>query len=234
MLRDKINLDSVAQSDSLRITVIKGSDIMLLIPLTVGFIATNCYIVASEISHRCIVIDPGADSKAILTVIQKNGLSIAVIVITHFHFDHIGAVKALKDASGARFAVGSGSEKYTPGTFMKLVAAMSGGSAKVPEPDIMLRDGDSLDVDDLHFDVLFTPGHSPEEISLYGHGVLFSGDTLFNAGIGRTDFPGCSYEELENSIRGKLYTLPDDTIVYPGHGPETTIGDEKAGNPFIR
>jgi hydroxyacylglutathione hydrolase len=207
---------------------------MILQALTVGFISTNCYIVASDRTSKGIVIDPGADAKTILHQIEKLKLTIEMIVVTHSHFDHIGAVKALKGATGARFAVGSGSEKMAPGTFARIVAAMSGGSMKVPDPDLILKDGDVIDIDDLHFEVLFTPGHSPDEISLYGQGVLFSGDTLFNSGIGRTDFPGCSYEQLENSIKKKLYTLPDSTVVYPGHGPETTIGDEKRGNPFIR
>ena len=207
---------------------------MILKALTVGFIATNCYIVGSEVSKKCMVIDPGADAKSILKAIENAQLSVALIVTTHSHFDHLGAVSSLKAASGARFAVGAGSGKYTPGAFVKLVAAMSGGSARIPEPDEFLKDGDKIDIDDLHFEVLFTPGHSPDEISLYGHGVLFSGDTLFNAGIGRTDFPGCSYEQLEASIKTRLYILPDNTVVYPGHGPATTIGNEKRGNPFIR
>jgi glyoxylase-like metal-dependent hydrolase (beta-lactamase superfamily II) len=207
---------------------------MILQALTVGFIATNCYIVGSDTTRRALVIDPGADSRTILKVLTADKLSLSWIVITHSHFDHTGAVKALKDATGARFAVGAGADRSSPGAFIKLVAAMSGGSAKIPEPDLFLSDGDSVDIDDLHFKVLFTPGHSPDEISLYGHGMLFSGDTLFNAGIGRTDFPGCSYEQLEHSIQTKLYTLPDDTVVYPGHGPATTIGREKRGNPFIR
>lgn len=207
---------------------------MILKVLTVGFIATNCYIVGSGITRKCMVIDPGADAKLILKAVEADKLSVAMIVVTHSHFDHIGAVKSIKDATGARLAVGSGSEKQSPGAFVKLVAAMSGGSARIPEPDIFLTDGDKIDIDDLHFEVLFTPGHSPDEISLYGQGILFSGDTLFNAGIGRTDFPGCSYKQLESSIKTKLYTLPNNTIVYPGHGPATTIGDEKRGNPFIR
>ncbi|MDD5398281.1 MAG: MBL fold metallo-hydrolase [Dehalococcoidia bacterium] len=207
---------------------------MILRALTVGFIATNCYIVGSDTTRNAMVIDPGADSKTILKVLNADNLSLSLIVVTHSHFDHTGAVKSLKDATGARFAVGAGVDKSSPGAFIKLVAAMSGGSAKIPEPDLFLSDGDSVDIDDLHFKVLFTPGHSPDEISLYGHGILFSGDTLFNAGIGRTDFPGCSYEQLEHSIQTKLYTLPDDTVVYPGHGPATTIGREKRGNPFIR
>jgi glyoxylase-like metal-dependent hydrolase (beta-lactamase superfamily II) len=207
---------------------------MILRALTVGFIATNCYIVGSEASRKAMVIDPGADSRTILKVLNSDNLTLSLIVITHSHFDHTGAVKGLKDATGARFAVGAGGDKSSPGAFIKLVAAMSGGSAKIPDPDLFLSDGDNVDIDDLHFKVLFTPGHSPDEISLFGHGVLFSGDTLFNAGIGRTDFPGCSYEQLEHSIQTKLYTLPDDTVVYPGHGPATTIGREKRGNPFVR
>jgi hydroxyacylglutathione hydrolase len=97
-----------------------------------------------------------------------------------------------------------------------------------------LKDGDVLDIGDLHFTVLYTPGHSQGGISLVGHGIVFSGDTLFNLGVGRTDFPGCSHEQLMKSIREKLMTLPDETVVYPGHGPETTIGDERRMNPFIR
>jgi len=207
---------------------------MILKALTVGFIATNCYIVGSDTTRRTMVIDPGADPRAIMKAIDADRLLLSMIVITHSHFDHTGAVKAIKDATGARFAVGAGAEKSSPGAFIKLVAAMSGGSARIPEPDLFLSDGDKIDIDDLHFEVIYTPGHSPDEISLYGHGILFSGDTLFNAGIGRTDFPGCSYEQLEHSIQTRLYTLPDQTIVYPGHGPETTIGREKRGNPFIR
>ena len=207
---------------------------MIFEALIVGFIATNCYIVASDKTRKGMIIDPGAESKAILKKIEDLKISVSLIVVTHSHFDHIGAVKSLHAATGARLAVGTGAEGATPGAFVKLVAAMSGGSARVPEPDLLLKDSDKIDIDDLHFEVLFTPGHSPDEISLYGHGILFSGDTLFNAGIGRTDFPGCSYKQLENSIKSKLYTLPDSTIVYPGHGPQTTIGDEKRGNPFIR
>lgn len=206
---------------------------MIFKALTVGFIATNCYIIGSDVTRRAIVIDPGGSAGGILSAVNNLKLKVDLIVATHSHFDHIGAVKVLKEATGAKFAVGGG-EKMSPGVFTKLVAMMSGGSTSVPEPDIILKDGDRIDIDDLDFKVLFTPGHSPDEISLYGHGMLFSGDTLFNSGIGRTDFPGCSFEQLAGSIKHKLYTLPDDTVVYPGHGPETTIGDEKRGNPFIR
>ena len=207
---------------------------MILEALTVGFIATNCYIVASEATRKGMIIDPGAEARTILKEVEKHQLKISLVVITHSHFDHLGAVKTVVEATGAKFAAGSGGQKLAPGVFARMVSAMSGGSIKTIEPDLTLTDGDVIDIDDLHFKVLYTPGHSPDEISLYGHGVLFSGDTLFNSGIGRTDFPGCSFNQLEESIRNKLYTLPDNTVVYPGHGPETTIGDEKRGNPFIR
>jgi hydroxyacylglutathione hydrolase len=209
---------------------------MILKGLTVGFIATNCYIAASEKTKNGMVVDPGAEAKTILKAVDSLGLKISLVVVTHSHFDHLGAVKAVVEATGAKFAAGSapGKQKPAPGVFARMATAMSGGSIKAIDPDLVLTDGDMVDIDDLHFQVLYTPGHSADEISLYGHGVLFSGDTLFNSGIGRTDFPGCSYEQLEESIKKKLYTLPDNTVVLPGHGPETTIGDEKRGNPFVR
>lgn len=207
---------------------------MIFEALTVGFIATNCYIVASDTTRRGMVIDPGAEGKMILQHIDRLRLQISLVIATHSHFDHLGAVKQVVDATGAKFAAGEGHHKAVPGAFSRMVNAVSGGSIKAVEPDIFLKDNDKVDIDDLHFKVLFTPGHCIDEICLYGHGMLFSGDTLFNTGIGRTDFPGCSFEQLKESIITKLYTLPDETVVYPGHGPATTIGDEKRGNPFIR
>ncbi|MDD5312559.1 MAG: MBL fold metallo-hydrolase [Dehalococcoidia bacterium] len=207
---------------------------MIVETLTVGFIATNCYVVGSEMTGKGMIIDPGAEPKLILKTVADLNLSVSLIAITHSHFDHIGALKQVKDATGAKFAVGTSALKATTSAFTKLMAAMSGSSATIPEPDILLKDGDSIDIDDLHFKVLYTPGHSPDGISIYGQGVVFSGDTLFNYGIGRTDFPGCSEEQLFAGIKNKLYVLPDNTVVYPGHGPETTIGREKRGNPFIR
>ena len=206
---------------------------MILKALTVGFVATNCYIVGSEITRRGMVIDAGASARAILTAVNNLNVKVEFVVATHSHFDHVGAIKAVKDATGAKFAAG-GTVDTTSETFARVATLMSGGSINVPETDLLLREGDTIDIDDLHFEVLFTPGHSPDEICLYGHGILFSGDTLFNSGIGRTDFPGCSFEQLADSIKNKLYKLPDATLVYPGHGPATTIGDEKRGNPFVR
>ena len=207
---------------------------MILKTLVVGPFASNCYIVGSESSKQGIIIDPGAEAKLILRTVNDLGLTIHLILITHAHIDHIGALAPVKEGTGAKFAIHEAEAAAGLGMFSRMLSSMSGGSfSQPPKPDRLLKDGDNIDIDDLSFTVLHTPGHSPGGISLYGHGIIFSGDTLFNHGIGRTDFPGCSYEQIVDSIQNKLMTLPDETIVYPGHGPATTIGEEKRGNPFL-
>ena len=207
---------------------------MILKTLVVGPFASNCYIIGSESSKHGLIIDPGAEAKLILRTVSDLGLTISLILVTHTHIDHIGALVPVKEGTEAKFAIHEAEATAGLGMFSRMLSSMSGGSFnQPPKPDRLLKDGDTIDVDDLNFTVLHTPGHSPGGISLYGHGILFSGDTLFNHGIGRTDFPGCSYEQLMDSIQNKLMTLPDETIVYPGHGPSTTIGKEKRGNPFL-
>jgi len=207
---------------------------MIIKMLVLGPFASNCFIVGSEKTRRGMIIDPGAEAKTILRTVDELRLTIPLIVVTHTHPDHVAALGTVKEATGAEFAIHEAEANATLGPMSRIMTAMAGGSfGKLPKPDKLLNDGDAIDIDDLHFVVLHTPGHSPGGISLYGHGVVFSGDTLFNYGIGRTDFPGCSHERLMQSISNKLLTLPDDTIVYPGHGPETTINNEKRGNPFL-
>jgi hydroxyacylglutathione hydrolase len=207
---------------------------MILQTLVVGPFASNCYIVGSDSTKQGMIIDPGAEAKLILKTINELGLNIGVILVTHAHIDHIGALAAVKESTGAKFAIHEAEAKAGLGMFSRMLSSVTGGSfSQPPKPDRLLEDGDTLDIDNLKFTVLHTPGHSPGGISLYGEGILFSGDTLFNHGIGRTDFPGCSYEQIMDSIQNKLLTLPDETIVYPGHGPATTIGEEKRGNPFF-
>jgi hydroxyacylglutathione hydrolase len=207
---------------------------MILKTLVVGPFASNCYIVGSESSKQGIIIDPGAEAKLILRTVNDLGLTIHLILITHAHIDHIGALAPVKEGTGAKFAIHEAEAAAGLGMFSRMLSSMSGGSfSQPPKPERLLKDGDNIDIDDLSFTVFHTPGHSPGGVSLYGQGILFSGDTLFNHGIGRTDFPGCSYEQIMDSIQNKLMTLPDETIVYPGHGPATTIGEEKRGNPFL-
>jgi glyoxylase-like metal-dependent hydrolase (beta-lactamase superfamily II) len=207
---------------------------MILKMLVVGPFASNCYIVGSETSKQGIIIDPGAEAKRILKAVNDLGLMIPLIVATHVHIDHVGALISVKEATGAKFAMHEAEAEAGLGMFSRMLSTMMGGSfSQLPKPDKLLKDGDTIDINGLHFTVLHTPGHSPGGISLYGNGVVFSGDTLFNYGIGRTDFPGCSYEQIMGSIHDRLMNLPDDTIVYPGHGPATTIGEERRGNPFL-
>ncbi len=176
-----------------------------------------------------MIIDPGASTRQILNDVEELGLNIKLIVLTHGHMDHIGAVKGVKEATGADMAIHADDVRFLRRLSLSTVYNLSFPSS----PDRLLGDGDSIDIGDLHFTVLHTPGHSPGGICLLGHGVLFSGDTLFNYGIGRTDFPGGSHNQLMNSISTRLMALPDDTVVYPGHGPDTTIGIERRGNPFL-
>ncbi len=204
---------------------------MILEKLVVGPFASNCYFVGSELTKAGIIIDPGAGTKQILKVAIDLQLDIKFIVITHGHIDHIGALRGVKETTGAEVVIHSADAPSLQG---ERVSQLLGSSNRtLPSADRLLNDGDSINSGDLHFLVLHTPGHTPGGICLLGHGVVFTGDTLFNYSIGRTDLPGGSYSQLMNSIHTKLMILPDNTVVYPGHGPETTIGDERRGNSFL-
>jgi hydroxyacylglutathione hydrolase len=209
---------------------------MIIRGLEVGPFFSNCYIVGCEKTKEGMVIDPGAESGRILKTAQELGLSIKTIVATHTHADHIGALAKVKEATGAEFAVheAEGSKEMMQAS-SQMLAAMLGQSSSGPSPqaDRLLRDGDVIEVGELRFTVLHTPGHSLGGISLVGHGVVFCGDTLFNMSIGRTDFPGGDYETIMHSIHSKLMILPDETRVFCGHMQETTIGFERRRNPFV-
>ncbi len=203
--------------------------------LELGPFASNCYIVGSEKTKEGMIIDPCAEPETIMDNVRQLGLTIKLIVATHAHPDHIMALRQVMEATGAPFAM---HEAESSGGMMQGMARimgllMTGSFEPPPKPERLLKDGDIIEIGDLSFTVLHTPGHSSGGISLYGHGVVFAGDTLFNFGIGRTDFPGCSYQKLMDSIHDKLMTLPDETIVLPGHGPQTTIATERRYNPFL-
>ncbi len=205
---------------------------MILKNLVVGPLATNCYIVGSEFNKEGIIIDPGDEAEVILRNVKDLELDIKSIVLTHAHIDHIGALKEVKEATGAEVAIHTDEAESLQ---RQPLSTLFGISYPIPPPpDRSLKDGDGIDIGSLHFSVLHTPGHSPGCICLLGEGVVFSGDTLFNYGIGRADLPGGNYSQLMNSIHTRLMTLPYDITVYPGHGPDTTIGTERQGNPFLR
>jgi len=199
--------------------------------LVVGPISSNCYIVCSESAKECMVIDPGADEKDILRAVEKLGMQIKLIVLTHRHPDHVGAAAKVKEASGSEVAAHAECAKYLPQSPSYIYEPPYEAA---PLPERILQGGDSIDVGGLHFIVLNTPGHTPCGISLYGEGVVFTGDTLFNYGIGRYDLIDGDYHQLMYSIHTKLLVLPNETIVYPGHGPDSTIGTERRANPFLK
>ena len=212
---------------------------MIIEKLEVGPFASNCYIVGSESKKEGMIIDPGADAEEILKKVKDLGLFIKLIVLTHAHIDHISALKEVKEATGAEVAAHTGEAESLSrgrgGLLSSMLGATSGLShSPPPPPERLLKGGDRIDIGDLHFLVLYTPGHSQGGICLLGQGVVFTGDTLFNFGIGRFDMPGSSGSQLMNSIHTKLMILPDSTAVYPGHGPDTTIGVERQWNPFLR
>lgn len=204
---------------------------MIVKKLVVGPIGGNCYIVGSESDKEGMIIDPGDDAGEIIKKVRELGLKIKLIVLTHHHPDHVGAAAEVKKATGAEVVAHAEAAKYLP---QSTSYAFEPSNQASSYPDRLLKGGDSIDIGDLHFTVLHTPGHTADGISLLGHGVVFTGDTLFNYGIGRYDLFGGDYHKLMDSIHTKLMVLPDDTLVYPGHGPDSTIGTERRANPFLR
>jgi hydroxyacylglutathione hydrolase len=200
--------------------------------LVVGPIQANCYILGCERTREAAVIDPGDEVDRILMTLAKEKLRCVCIINTHGHFDHSGANKRLKEATGGQLIL---HEADAP---MVLNQAASGRmwGMKVensPPPDRYVKEGDIITFGDVSLKVLHTPGHSPGGISLVTDRVIFVGDTLFAGSIGRTDFPGGDYDGLLQSVREKIFTLADDVVIYSGHGPETTVGREKRTNPFF-
>ncbi len=194
--------------------------------IATGPLETNCYIVSDEKTGETLVIDPADEPDRILDLCE--GLTIKYIVLTHAHFDHAGAVPEVKEATGAKIAFHPSDERAYF-SVAEQAALWGFESVPMPKPDILLSDGDELAVGSTTLRVIHTPGHSPGCICLLADGVLFSGDTLFLGSVGRTDLPGGSFDELRASFR-RLMGLPPDTVVFPGHGPSTTINAERKGN----
>lgn len=201
--------------------------------LEVGPAAANCYLVICQETGQAAVIDPGGEPERILAAIEKRGANVQYIINTHGHADHIAANAAVKEATGAPILIHTGDAPYLTDTRKSLLLYLGQDKAG-PPADRLLREGDIITVGKgVTLEVLHTPGHTPGGICLKGDGFVFTGDTLFAGSIGRTDFPGGSFSTLINSIRDKLLALEDSIRVYPGHGPETTIGVERATNPFL-
>lgn len=199
--------------------------------LVVGPVAANCYLLSDE-GGKGIVIDPGGDAPAILDTIRKEHITVEAILNTHGHSDHIAANDAVRNATGAPLYIHAADEHMLTDPRANLSLFMGGNVVSRPA-EHHLKEGDILCVGAIALKVLHTPGHSPGGVCFAGEGVLFSGDTLFADSIGRTDFPGGSLPQLIGVIKEKLMALPDDTVVYAGHGPSTTIGRERQYNPYL-
>tara|TARA_B100000315_G_scaffold206035_1_gene200187 strand:- start:3192 stop:3812 length:621 start_codon:yes stop_codon:yes gene_type:complete len=205
---------------------------MIVEALEVGPLLTNCYIVGSK--KEGMIIDPGGEAQRILQKVSDLKLDIKLIILTHGHIDHVAALEEVTETTGAEIAAHTDDARTMGDEALSSLVLGISLKPSLPQPGRLLKDGDSIALGDLHFTVRHTPGHTIGSICLLGEGVVFSGDTLFNHGIGRADLPGGNPIQLMDSIHTKLMVLADDTIIYPGHGLKTTIGAERRGNPFLR
>lgn len=205
---------------------------MILRRLIVGPLQVNCYILADEKTKEAVVIDPGGDAKDILRAVRERDLVVRYIVNTHGHFDHIGANGELKQATGAEILLHAGDAPVLKSAELH-AAAFNLTTNASPPADRYVSAGDVITAGEVQLRVLHTPGHSPGGISLAEEGMVFTGDALFAGSIGRSDLPGGDLMTLLRAIRENLLTLPGETRVFPGHGPASTIADEKRDNPFL-
>jgi hydroxyacylglutathione hydrolase len=201
--------------------------------VTVGDLEENCYLYACPETREAVIIDPGDEAERIIETIQELQLVPKYIINTHGHFDHICAIDGVSKVYPVPLAIHA---KDVPLYSDRLTAERFGLPLPLVKrkPDILLKEGDMLSFGTLSLQVIYTPGHTRGSVSLLSPSYcVFSGDTLFYRGIGRTDLPGGNYEQIEQSIRNKLYTLDDELVVFPGHGQPTTILEEKSENPFV-
>ncbi len=208
---------------------------MIVKQMEVGQMAVFAYLVGCEKTKEALAIDPAGDVDRILKEANKDGLKIKYIVNTHFHVDHMLGNKRMQDLTNATIVIHE-KEAHALTHQSKQMLDMFGAEPSPPAGKTV-KEGDVITIGEVNLSVIHTPGHSPGAICLYGNGVVFTGDTLFVGGVGRTDLEGGSFKVLASSIRDKLFTLPDSTVVLPGHNygstPKSTIGVEKATNPSV-
>ncbi|HEX21485.1 MAG TPA: MBL fold metallo-hydrolase [Actinobacteria bacterium] len=206
---------------------------MLIETISVGPLETNCYVVAAGAGTSAAVIDPGDDVDKILKVVNGNGLKVTHIINTHGHYDHIGADSALAATTGAKIYIHSLDASMIKDPQSNLSLFLN-SDYEMNDEVVKISDGEELVVGGLKLKIIHTPGHTPGGISLFLHGRLFVGDLIFSGSVGRTDLEGGDFSALMSSISKIILEYPDDTIIYPGHGPATTIGAEKQNNPYIK
>ena len=208
---------------------------MILHQFVVGSMAVCSYIVGCEETKKAAIVDPGGDEDLLLAEIEKLGLTVEYIIATHGHPDHVCGNRKIQEATGAKIIMHAADVEFFEQPEVKEYFSMLGLEPS-PPVDIKVKAGDEVRIGNVAFKVIHTPGHTPGGICLYSAPNIITGDTLFVGGLGRTDFPGGSHEELLESIRTQLLTLPPETVVWPGHGyggSKSTIGNEAASNPFL-
>lgn len=207
---------------------------MILEGLTVGPFQENCYILGDESTGEGALVDPGDEAARIALAVEQTQLEIGSIILTHSHIDHVLAVAELVDEYACPVLLHAEAEEMLKA--LPQQAAMFGVKAgKVPEVDRYIESGETLEIGELRLRSLYTPGHAPGHLAFYAEseGLVLSGDAVFAGSVGRVDLPGGSIEVLMKSIREEILTLPDETRLYPGHGPATTVGEERVNNPFL-
>lgn len=206
---------------------------MIFKRLQTGVYAVNCYILADDETKEAVVVDPGGDLDDIASVIQQEGLQVKYILLTHGHGDHIGALSDLKQLTGAQVGIHAKDAEML-GDPAKNLSVQTSGAAIAMVPDLLLEDGQQLLFGKHTVTVIHTPGHTKGGVCFRCEDFILSGDTLFRASVGRSDLHGGNHEQLVKSIKTKLFSLPDQTDVYPGHGAASTIAYEKKANPYVR
>ena len=201
---------------------------------TLGPAATNCYLVYREGSEEAVVIDPANQGEKIFNEMARAGLNCAGMLLTHGHYDHMRGARRLQQLSGAKLYAYEAEKAVCED--LEMNASRMFGENYTVTPDELLKDNQEFDMAGIHFKVLHTPGHTPGGCCYYieESGMLFAGDTLFKDSVGRTDFKGGSMSDIVRAIRERIMVLPEQTLVFPGHGEMTTVGDEKKNNPFIQ
>lgn len=205
---------------------------MIFEAMAVGSYYSNCYIVGSNNTKEAAIIDPGADFNKINNKINELGLTPKIIILTHAHADHIGAVQDFVSSYGSLVYIHKDDVELLKDSNKNFSKVLTGKNISII-PDVVLEDKDEILLGDLKFEIIHTPGHTKGGICVKVGNIMMTGDTLFNKSIGRTDFPGGSFDEIINSIQEKIFTFDDDIIIYPGHNSPSTIKSEKLGNPFV-